>query len=96
MERGWRRGGVGGVVRPVNNPLHSLRANKNANAGGEGGGVRLFDEAAQEKNADRGKTFFFFLLLPRCVRGDGTDTPKVEGLIELRRHDAESRVIHYR
>lgn len=51
-----------GVVRPVNNPLYSLRANKNANACGRGE-MRLFDEAAARKKR-RGKEALSFFFLP--------------------------------
>ena len=53
--------------------------------------MQLFDEASSTtKKAGRGKQALSFFP-PRCVCGDGTDMLKVEGLITLRRHDAESK-----
>lgn len=59
--RGWWR--RVGVVRPVNNPLYSLRANKNANVFGGGDGIVW--RGSTKKNADRG--FLSFLFLPACL-----------------------------
>lgn len=55
----------GGVVRPLNNPLYSLRANKNANAHGKGDAI--VRRGSTRTNADRGTeaffSFFLYLLL---------------------------------
>lgn len=54
-----------GVVRPVNNSLYLLCANKNANAEVWRVDLRLFDNAAERTQTEKGNYFFF---LPPCLR----------------------------
>lgn len=95
MERG--RGGRG--IRPVNNPLHSVRANKNANAFERRDAIVRWG-SAEVSGSLFSSSFFLFpppTLLPSFVfsaarrRWWDRYGPKWRGLIELRRHDAESQ-----